>query len=169
MASSSGFSGQTLQVGELGEAYQMVVSGATYFVNTSPSSPVAYLVCSGLRLGETRMQGPEPAPGFAVGPTPEMRQTMRALAQRGAWVELLRAAIPILASPCSRAWLDLHRYIWRAGQETGAEAITAAVEGTLRGLLEVRPEVRYWTLEDDTGAANHETQQWLDSAVLRSS
>jgi len=65
-----------------------------------------------------------------------------------------------------RAWLDLHRYIWRAGQETGAEAISEAVVGTVKSLLAVRPELRHWTLEDDTGAANPETQQWLDGVVL---
>ncbi len=166
-AGGGNYSGGSVQVSSLGEAYQLVVRSAELLFSASPTSPVAYLVCAGLRLGETRMQGEEPALGFAVGPTPEMRQTMRALAQKGAWAELLRSSIPILASPCARAWLDLHRYIWRAGQETGAEAISAAVEGTLRSLLAVRPEVRYWTLEDDTGAANHETQQWLDSYVLR--
>ena len=66
-----------------------------------------------------------------------------------------------------RAWLDLHRYIWRAGQETGADAISNAVVGTVHSLLVVRPELRHWTLEDDTGAANPETQQWLDAVVLQ--
>jgi hypothetical protein len=37
----------------------------------------------------------------------------------------------------------------------------------VRSLLMVRPELRYWTLEDDTGAANPETQQWLDTTVLQ--
>ena len=72
-----------------------------------------------------------------------------------------------MAQPCARAWLDLHRYIWRAAQETGAGAIAAAVSGTVRELLKLRPEVRHWTLEDDTGAANPETQAWIDAEVLR--
>jgi type VI secretion system protein ImpA len=113
------------------------------------------------------MQGESPAPGFAVGPSAEVRQSLRALANRGDWHQLLREALPILASECARAWLDLHRYIWRAGQETGATAISDAVVGTVRSLLVVRPELRHWTLEDDTGAANPETQQWLDSTVLQ--
>jgi type VI secretion system protein ImpA len=82
-------------------------------------------------------------------------------------MELLRASLPILASECARAWLDLHRYVWRAGQETGADAISVAVAGTVRSLLIARPELRHWTLEDDTGAANPETQQWLDATVLQ--
>ena len=92
---------------------------------------------------------------------------MRTLAARGVWHELLRASLPVLAGEGSRAWLDLHRYIWRASQETGAEAISAAVVGTVKSLLRARPELRQWTLEDDTGAANPETQQWLDATVLQ--
>jgi type VI secretion system protein ImpA len=149
------------------DAYSMVVESAEFLLESDPRSPIPYLVCAGLRFGETRMQGEVPAPGFAVGPTPEIRQSLRALANRGEWSELMRASLPILASECARAWLDLHRYIWRAGQETGAEAISDAVVGTVRSLLVVRPELRHWTLEDDTGAANPETQQWLDATVMQ--
>jgi type VI secretion system protein ImpA len=155
------------QLNGIDDAYSMVVESAEYLFENDPRSPIPYLVCAGLRFGETRMQGEVPAPGFAVGPTPEIRQSLRALANRGAWNDLMRASLPILASECARAWLDLHRYIWRAGQETEAEAISNAVVGTVRSLLVVRPELRYWTLEDDTGAANPETQQWLDATVLQ--
>jgi type VI secretion system protein ImpA len=113
------------------------------------------------------MQGAKPSPGFAVGPAPEIRQSLRILAAKGEWRELMVATLPILASECARAWLDLHRYIWRAGKETGAEEISEAVVGTMRSLLSARPELRFWTLEDDTGAANPETQQWLDGTVLQ--
>jgi type VI secretion system protein ImpA len=149
------------------DAYGLVVESAEFLFQRDPLSPVPYLICAGLRLGETRMQGPVPAPGFAVGPSPAVRQSLRALANRGAWQELMRATLPILASECARAWIDLHRYVWRAGQETGAEAISEAVVGTIRSLLVSRPELRHWTLEDDTGAANPETQQWLDATVLQ--
>jgi type VI secretion system protein ImpA len=144
-----------------------VVESAEFLFSRDPQSPVPYLICSGLRLGETLMQEGTPAPGFAVGPTPEVRQKLRVLAGKGEWRELLAASLPILASECARAWLDLHRYIWRAGQETGAQAISAAVVGNVKSLLAANPELRHWTLEDDTGAANPETQQWLDSTVLQ--
>ena len=101
-----------------------------------------------------------------MGPTPEIRFALRSLAMQGSWGELLRASLPILASECARAWLDLHRYIWRAAQETGSEALSTAVVVTMRNMLAVQPELRYWVLEDDTGAANPETQRWLDSVVL---
>jgi type VI secretion system protein ImpA len=149
------------------EAYALIVESAKFLFEKNPESPVPYLVCAGLRLGETRMQGVAPAPGFAVGPAPEVRQSLRMLAAQGEWRQLLRASLPILATECARAWLDLHRYIWQAGQETGAEAISGAVAGTVKSLLAIRPELRHWTLEDDTGAANPETQQWLDATVLQ--
>jgi type VI secretion system protein ImpA len=155
------------QLDRVADAYALVVESAEFLFEKDPKSPIPYLVCAGLRLGETRMQGPSPAPGFAVGPGAEIRQSLRMQATKGAWAELLRASLPILASECARAWLDLHRYIWRAGQETGAGAISEAVAGTVKSLLTVRPELRYWTLEDDTGAANPETQQWLDTVVLQ--
>jgi len=155
------------QLGRTADAYEKVVESAEYLFERDSNSPVPYLICAGLRLGETRMQGQTPAPGFALGPSPQIRQSLRTLATKGAWPELLRASLPILASECARAWLDLHRYIWRAGQETGAVAISEAVVGTVKSLLAVRPELRYWTLEDDTGAANPETQQWLDATVLQ--
>jgi type VI secretion system protein ImpA len=167
-----GTSGFSLQIprmaapGELGAAYGSVVASAEYFFSNDSQSPVPYLICAGLRLGETLAQGQSPQPGFAVGPTPEIRFALRSLAMQGSWAELLRASLPILASECARAWLDLHRYIWRAAQETGSEALSTAVVVTMRNMLTVQPELRYWVLEDDTGAANPETQRWLDSVVL---
>jgi len=155
------------QLSQTAEAYALIVESAKFLLENNPGSPVPYLVCAGLRLGETRMQGPSPSPGFAVGPSPEVRQSLRRMAAEGEWRQLLRASLPLLATECARAWLDLHRYIWRAGQETGAEAISGAVVGTIKSLLAIRPELRHWTLEDDTGAANPETQQWLDATVLQ--
>lgn len=148
------------------DAYALIVSSAQFLFEIDAQSPVPYLVCAALRLGETRRQGASPEPGFAVGPSSEIRRSLRTFAVSGAWTELLRASIPVMAEPCARAWLDLHRYIWRAAQETGATSIASAVSGTVRELLTLRPEVRYWTLEDDTGAANPETQAWIDAEVL---
>lgn len=152
--------------GELGTAYASVVASAEFFFDADRQSAVPYLICAGLRLGETFSHGQSPQPGFAVGPTPEIRYALRALANQGSWVELIRTSLPILATECARAWLDLHRYIWRAAQETGSEALSAAVVGTMKSLLTAQPELRYWILEDDTGAANPETQRWIDSVVL---
>jgi type VI secretion system protein ImpA len=137
-----------------------------FLMESAPDSPVPYLVCAGLRLGETRMQGGSPGTGFAVGPSSETRQKLRGLAVECLWSDLLRTALPVLTEPCARAWLDLQRYIWRAAQESGAWALAAAVVSTVRGVLAERPELRHWTLEDDTAAANPETQAWIDAEVL---
>ena len=148
------------------DAYMQIVSGAQFLFEQDAKSPVPYLICSALRLGETIRQGSLPERGFAIGPSPQIRRSLREFALDGAWMELLRASLPVLAEPCARAWLDLHRYIWRAAKETGAIATMSAVSSTLRELLLLRPEVRQWTLEDDTGAANPETQVWIDGEVL---
>jgi type VI secretion system protein ImpA len=149
------------------DAYSLIVRGALFLFEADMKSPTPYLVCAGLRLGETLRQGASPEPGFAVGPGSDIRQTLRGLTLKGSWADLLRAALPVLAEPCARVWLDLHRYIWRAAQETGANVLATAITGTLRELLTVKPEVRNWTLEDDTGAANPDTQSWIDKEVLR--
>jgi type VI secretion system protein ImpA len=151
------------------DAYALILSGAETLFHADPHSPVPYLVCAALRLGETRRQDASPEPGFAVAPMPQVRQELRALALRESWTDLLRTALPVLADPCARAWLDLHRYIWRAAGGCGAPALASAVTGTLRELLRARPELRDWTLEDDTGAANPETRAWIDAEVLRES
>ena len=155
------------QIGEAGDAYAMVVESALFLLRQDSLSPVPYLVCAGLRLGETYRQDAEPAPGFAAGPPPEVRSTLRRLAGRGAWAELLREVLPALASESGRAWLDLHRYVWSAGEALEAPGLSMAAVGTMRSLLTARPELRHWTLEDDTGAANPETQRWIDSTVLQ--
>ena len=71
------------QLGRAADAYALVVESAEFLFEKDPKSPIPYLVCAGLRLGETRMQGPAPAPGFAVGPGAEIRQSLRTLAHKG--------------------------------------------------------------------------------------
>ena len=145
------------------DAYAQVVESALFLFEKNPASPVPYLICAGLRTGETAMQEAQPAPGFAVGPDAEVRHLLRSLAASSSWVELLRESLPLLASECARGWLDLHRYVHKAGTESGAPAIAMAVQGTVKSLLTMRPELRNWILEDDTGAANPETQKWLET------
>jgi type VI secretion system protein ImpA len=158
--------GATLELTTPEDAYAAVLRAAEFLLEGAPNSPVPYLICAGMRLGETRMQGAWPEAGFAVGPSSETRQKLRALAVDCAWNDLLRAALPVLAEPCARAWLDLQRYIWRAARETGAWPLAGAVVSTVRGVLAERPELRHWTLEDDTATANPETQAWLDAEVV---
>jgi type VI secretion system protein ImpA len=148
------------------EAYSMIIACAEFLRAADASSPVPYLVCAGLRLGETRRQGSSPAFDFAVAPPTETRQTFRRLANEGSWDELLRLSLQALGDKSARAWLDLQRYIWRAAQGAGYNAIAISVVGTVRALLLDVPELRRWTLDDDTPAANLETQQWIDAEIL---
>ena len=150
----------------LEQAYSAVVLGAEYLQSADSQSPVPYLVCAGLRFGETRLQGALPASDFAVAPTTETRQALRRLANEGAWDELMKLALKTLAEPCARAWLDLQRYAWRAAKQTQSDAIAAAVVTTVRGLLLDIPELRGWMLDDDTPVANAETQQWIDTEIF---
>jgi len=151
---------------DVNHAYSMVTAIAEYLRADDPSSPVPYLACAGLRLGETRRQGGSPPFDFAVAPTTETRQALRRLANEGNWDELMRLSLSALGDRSARAWLDLQRYIWRAARGAGHEAIAVAVVGTVRALLQDIPEMRSWTLDDDTPAANAETQQWIDAEVL---
>jgi hypothetical protein len=100
------------------------------------------------------MQGEcRPAPGFAVGPSPAVRQSLRALANRGAWQELMRATLPhsgqrMRQGVARSASLHLAS---RAGDRGGGNL--GAVVGTMRafsssgpscgtGLLKMTPEPR---------------------------
>jgi type VI secretion system protein ImpA len=148
------------------QAYAAVLGGAVFLQGEEAQSPVPYLACAALRLGETRKMGSSPDSDFAVAPPTETRQALRRLANEGNWDELMLVSLKTLAEPCARAWLDLHRYIWRGARETGSDAIAAAVVSTIRGLLVDIPEVRQWMLDDDTPVANAETQQWIDAEVL---
>jgi type VI secretion system protein ImpA len=147
-------------------AYSMVIAIAEYLRTDDPSSPAPYLTCAGLRLGETRRQGSSPPFDFAVAPSTENRQTLRRLANESNWDELMRLSLSALGDKSARAWLDLHRYIHRAARGSGYDTIATAVIGTVRALLQDIPEIRTWTLDDDTPAANAETQQWIDTEIL---
>ena len=148
------------------EAYSMITACAEFLRAADTSSPVPYLVCAGLRLGETRRQGSSPPFDFAIAPPTETRQAFRRLANEGNWDDLLKLSLQALGDRSARAWLDLQRYIWRAASGAGYEAIAVAVVANTRALLQDLPELRTWTLDDDTPAANLETQQWIDAEIL---
>ncbi len=162
-AKSTGFGGVPTTVEQ---AQAAVLAGALFLQTDTMSSPVPYLVCAGLRFGETRLAGAYPSSDFGVAPPTETRQALRKLANDGSWDELLTTGLKTLAEPCARTWLDLHRYLWRAASSNGYEALAVAVLSTVRGLLQDLPEMRTWSMDDDTPVANAETQQWLDNEVV---
>ncbi len=147
---------------DVNHACSMVVTLAQYLRTDDPSSPVPYLICAGLRLGETRRQGASPAFDFAVAPSTETRQMLRRLAGEGNWDELMQISLSALGDRSARAWLDLQRYIYRAARGAGHDAVATAVIGTVRALLQDIPEMRHWSLDDDTPRC-----QCRDAAVDR--
>ena len=113
-----------------------------------------------------REQGSYASYDFLVSPSTETRQNLKRLASESNWEELLSAAVAAAGEPCGRAWLDVHRYIWRASYEAGHSAISASVIATLQALLKDIPELPTWSLNDDTPTANQETQRWLEEMVI---
>ncbi|MGB6721227.1 MAG: type VI secretion system protein TssA, partial [Terracidiphilus sp.] len=156
----------TLEPVDKDDAMARVQACANFLQKENPASPVAYLLQASLRLGEMREQGSWAGYDFLVPPVTEKRQNLKRLAAESNWAELLSAAIAAAGEPCGRAWLDVHRYVWKASNEAGYPAIAASVVATLAAILKDVPEIPTWTLSDDTPTANPETQRWLEETVI---
>jgi type VI secretion system protein ImpA len=148
------------------DAIARVNACAKFFQTDSPASPVAYLLQTSLRLGEMREQGTWASYDFLVPPPTAVRQNLKRLSAESNWSELLSAAIAAAGEPCGRAWLDVHRYVWKASYESSNTAVAAAVITTLQSLIKDLPEITGWTLSDDTPTANPETHKWLEEMVI---
>ena len=146
-------------------AYAQVAVSAEFLRSESAGSPVPYLLCAALRLGETRGADLNDM-SFAVAPPTETRQALRRLASESNWEELMLLCLRTMTEPCGRTWLDLQRYMWRAAYANGYYGIATAVVSTVRGLLVDYPQIRTMSLDDDTPVANAETQQWIDAEIL---
>jgi type VI secretion system protein ImpA len=156
----------TAEPADLDDAVRRVQACAQFLVKDRPANPAPYLLQTAIRLGEMREQGSWASYDFLVSPPTETRQLLKRLAAEGNWEELLRAAVGAVGEPCGRAWLDVHRYVWKAASEGGQSAVAAAVIATLQALIRDIPEIVTWTLNDDTPAANPETQKWLEEYVI---
>jgi len=142
------------------EAIAAVVAAAAVLRKRDPFGPAAYLMLRGLRWGELRGSSD---PVVLEAPPSDLRQQIKALANRNRWAELLDLAEQIMALPCSRAWLDLQRFVVEACTALGDNynAIAIAIRSELRTLLRDLPQLLDAALTDDTPAANSETQKWL--------
>jgi type VI secretion system protein ImpA len=152
--------------GDWDDAVQRIHVCSQFFTKEKISSPVAYLLQSAIRLGEMRQRGARASYDFLVSPAAEIRQNLKRLAMEANWEELLKAGIAAAGEPCGRAWLDVHRYIWKAADESSYPAIASSVITSVQGLLKDVPELPTWTLDDDTPTANPETQKWLEEVIL---
>jgi type VI secretion system protein ImpA len=148
------------------DAVRRIQACAAFLQKERASSPAAYLLQTSIRFGEMREQGSSPSYDFLASPPTEVRQTLKRLSSESNWEELLRAATAAAGEPCGRAWLDVHRYVWKASYEAGYSGVSAAVIATVQSLLKDIPEIPQWTLDDDTPTANPETQRWLEEMVI---
>jgi type VI secretion system protein ImpA len=146
------------------DAYLQVAACADLILSEDVSSAVPYLLCTALRFGETRVANLDNF-SFAVAPSSETRKALRKLAGDSNWKQLMQLCIATMPEPCGRVWLDLQRYTWLAAQGSGNAALATTVVSTVRSLLNDFPNLRRMTLDDDTSAANSETQQWIDTEV----
>lgn len=148
------------------DAVSRVNACAEFMRTQNAYSPVPYLLQMAVRWGELREQGSSPSYDFLVAPKTAVRQTLKRLAAESNWEELLTTALAAAGAPCGRAWLDVQRYLWTASYNGGYQTLADTVVASVRALLHDVPELRNWTLDDDTPTANPETQAWLDEMVV---
>jgi len=149
------------------DAVDRVSKAAAFLRKREPYSPAPYLMMRGLRWGELRAAAKLGDATLLEAPPTELRQQLKRLALTQKWSELLDLAEISMAMPCSRAWLDLQRWVVEALTGLGNEyaPIADAIRSELRALLNDLPELLDASLLDDTAAANPETRVWLKQLV----
>jgi type VI secretion system protein ImpA len=137
-----------------------IVAAAAALRRRNAFSPAPYLMLRGLRWGELRGSHD---PAVLEAPPSDLRKQVKRLALENHWRELLELAESAMALPCGRGWLDLQRFVIEACAALGEEyrTIAIAIRSEIRALLRDLPHLMEATLNDDTPAANIETQAWL--------
>lgn len=145
------------------DAIANVVAAAAYLRKREPLSPAPYLMLRGLRWGELRAAIDAKDLTQLEAPPTEMRRQIKKLALDHKWKDLVEAGENLMGLPCSRAWLDLQRFVVNACGALGTDyqVISMAICSELRALVRDVPAILELTLMDDTPAANAETQAWL--------
>lgn len=147
------------------DAVRKIAEAAAYLRHLEPQSPASYLMLRGLRWGELRAAIDLADPTKLEAPPTELRRHLKKLLLEKKYDQLLEAAESAMALPCSRAWLDLQRFVVEAcdGLGSGYEAISKAIRSALKTLMADLPQLLDATLMDDTPAANSDTRAWLAS------
>ena len=147
------------------DAIRKVAEAAAFLRRREPESPASYLMLRGLRWGELRAAIDLADPTRLEAPPTELRRHLKKLLLDKKYEELLEAAESAMALPCSRAWLDLQRFVVEACDALGSgyEAIARAIRSELKALVTDIPQLLDATLMDETPAANAETRAWLVS------
>lgn len=145
------------------EAVAAIAQAAAQLRKREPGNPAAYLLMRGLRWGELRAAMEANDPRLLEAPPTELRQHVKLLAIKNNWTELLLVAEEAMSLPCSRAWLDLQRFVVEACAALGSDynLVAKSIRSELRVLLRDLPQLLHTTLLDDTPVANAETQAWL--------
>jgi len=147
------------------EAVKKIAEAAAYLRRLEPLSPASYLMLRGLRWGELRAAIDLADPTKLEAPPTDLRRHLKRLLIDKKYEQLLDAAESAMALPCSRAWLDLQRFVVEAcdGLGSGYEGIAKAIRSELKALITDIPQLLDATLMDETPAANAETRAWLVS------
>lgn len=147
------------------DAIRHVAEAAAFLRRREPQSPASYLMLRGLRWGELRAAVDLADPTRLEAPPTELRRHLKKLLLDKKYEQLLEAAESAMALPCSRAWLDLQRFVVEGcdGLGGGYEAIARAIRSELKALIADIPQLLDATLMDETPAANAETRAWLVS------
>lgn len=147
------------------DAIRKVAEAAAFLRRREPQSPASYLMLRGLRWGELRAAIELADPTRLEAPPTELRRHLKRLLLDKKYEQLLEAAESAMALPCSRAWLDLQRFVVEACDALGSgyEAIARAIRSELKALIMDVPQLLDATLMDETPAANAETRAWLVS------
>lgn len=146
------------------DAIANVLAAAAFLRKREPSSPAPYLMLRGLRWGELRVALAAKDATQLEAPPTEIRRQVKQLALGEKWKDLIEVAETVMGMPCSRAWLDLQRFVVDACVALGTDhqMIAVAIQSELRALVREFPEVVDMTLMDDTPAANADTKTWLN-------
>ena len=149
------------------ELVEKIAAAAAAIRQKEPHSPAPYLLMRGLRWGDLRTAAALADPAMLEAPPTEIRQQIKRLAMQEKWKELLETAEAVMALPCSRAWLDLQRFVVEACVALGSQYndIAVAIRSELRCLLRDLPHLLDATLMDDTPAANGKTREWLQAIL----
>ena len=147
------------------EAISKVADAAAFLRRREPHSPASYLMLRGLRWGELRAAIEVADPTRLEAPPTDLRRHLKRLLLDKKYEQLLEAAESAMALPCSRAWLDLQRFVVEACDALGGgyEAVARAIRSELKALITDIPQLLDATLMDETPAANAETRAWLVS------
>ena len=147
------------------DAIRKVAEAAAFLRQREPTSPASYLMLRGLRWGELRAAIELADPTRLEAPPTELRRHLKRLLIDKKYEQLLEAAESAMALPCSRAWLDLQRFVVEAcdAMGSGYETIARAIRSELKALVTDIPQLLDATLMDETPAANAETRAWLVS------